>query len=70
MAVLRYHWPEDEMNPDGSLKESGSRMVGAGDTLYMSDQLGLHKVTERHSLILDTVTLALNQPVAFWFQKS
>jgi hypothetical protein len=47
MAVLRYHWPEDEMNPDGSLKESGSRMVGAGDTLYMSDQLGLHKVRER-----------------------
>jgi hypothetical protein len=46
MAVLRYHWPEDEMNPDGSLKESGSRMVGAGDTLYMSDQLGLHKVRE------------------------
>jgi hypothetical protein len=51
MAVLRYHWPEDEMNPDGSLKESGSRMVGAGDTLYMSDQLGLHKVRE--------ITLAL-----------
>jgi hypothetical protein len=62
MAVLRYHWPEDEMNPDGSLKESGNRMVGAGDTLYMSDQLGLHKVRE--------ITLALNQPVACWFQKS
>jgi hypothetical protein len=53
MAVLRYHWPEDEMNPDGSLKESGSRMVGAGDTLYMSDQLGLHKVTDRDSLLSD-----------------
>ena len=33
-------------NPDGSLMESGSRLVGAGDTLYMSDQLGLHKVRD------------------------
>jgi hypothetical protein len=41
------------MNPDGSLKESGSRMVGAGDTLYMSDQLGLHKVRGRDSFLSD-----------------
>ena len=33
-------------NPDGSLMESGSRLVGAGETLYMSDQLGLHKVRD------------------------
>jgi hypothetical protein len=45
VSLYRYFWPEERTNADGSLMESGSRVVGAGDTLYMSDQLGLHKVS-------------------------
>merc|ERR1712002_740801 len=41
---IRYHWPEEAKNCDGSLVESGTREVGAGGTIYLSDELGLHKV--------------------------
>lgn len=42
--LLRYAWPEEVKNEDGSLQESGTRTVGAGETIYMSDELGLHRV--------------------------
>ncbi|XP_023338815.1 cysteine dioxygenase 1 [Eurytemora carolleeae] len=41
---IRYAWPEEVKNEDGSLQESGTRTVGAGETIYMSDELGLHRV--------------------------
>merc|ERR1712025_1565567 len=40
----RYFWPEDQCNLDKSLVEMTSRCVGAGQTAYMCDELGLHRV--------------------------
>jgi len=40
----RYYWPEEQSNLDGSLVEMTSRSVGAGGTVYMCDELGLHRV--------------------------
>ena len=46
----RYHWPEEETREDGGLAELERRTLGAGETAYMSDQLGLHRVeNESHS---------------------
>ena len=46
----RYHWPEEETRGDGGLAELARRALGAGETAYMSDQLGLHRVeNESHS---------------------
>merc|ERR1712198_64369 len=41
---IRYHWPHEMTGPDGSLVESGTRQLQAPGTIYMSDELGLHKV--------------------------
>ena len=46
----RYHWPEEVTRGDGGLAELARRALGAGETAYMSDQLGLHRVeNESHS---------------------
>ena len=46
----RYHWPEEVTGEDGGLAELERRALGAGETAYMSDQLGLHRVeNESHS---------------------
>lgn len=39
---IRYEWPEEGRG--GALVESGTREIAAPATLYMSDDLGLHKV--------------------------
>jgi len=44
LKEIRYDWPEQNQQSDGSLVEIGTREVGAGDTLYISDEIGLHKV--------------------------
>jgi len=43
---IRYAWPEDDhqSNAADSLTEIGTREVGKGDTLYICDEIGLHKV--------------------------
>ena len=46
----RYHWPSEETREDGGLAELARRRLGAGETAYMSDMLGLHRVeNESHS---------------------
>eukprot|EP00088_Acartia_fossae_P053415 TRINITY_DN6082_c0_g1_i1.p1 TRINITY_DN6082_c0_g1~~TRINITY_DN6082_c0_g1_i1.p1 ORF type:complete len:217 (+),score=38.07 TRINITY_DN6082_c0_g1_i1:174-824(+) len=58
---IRYHWPEDVSSPDGSLQESSVSAMGAGSTLYMSDDLGIHKV-ENASHTDKLVSLHLYSP--------
>jgi len=41
---IRYDWPEQGVKSDGSLVETGTREVGEGATIYMSDELGVHRV--------------------------
>ena len=45
--LSRYHWPEDVCAEDGSLVASSRRLLGAGQTAYMSDELGLHRVANQ-----------------------
>jgi len=41
---IRYHWPEDVHTPENALVEMGETTYPEGNTTYMSDELGLHKV--------------------------
>ena len=45
--MSRYHWPEEVCGEDGSLVASSRRLLGAGQTAYMSDELGLHRVSNQ-----------------------
>ena len=47
ITLSRYHWPEDVCGEDGSLVASSRRLLGAGQTAYMSDELGLHRVANQ-----------------------
>merc|ERR1712059_225203 len=41
---IRYHWPEDGTSASGSLVEKSEAVYPAGETAYMSDELGLHRI--------------------------
>ena len=43
----RYYWPEERRAEDGSLLASSQRLLEAGQTAYMSDELGLHRVANQ-----------------------
>jgi len=46
----RYWWPKDLCAEDGSLLEMSRRKLESGQTAYMSDELGLHRVeNESHT---------------------
>ena len=54
----RYHWPGEALADDGGLLESGRTVYPAGQTAYMSDELGLHRVeNESHTSKLASLHL-------------
>ena len=54
----KYYWPEEKCGDDGSLLESSRTILDAGETAYMSDQLGLHRVeNESHTARLCSLHL-------------
>lgn len=58
---IRYNWPEQSSKSDGSLEESSVTTLPSGNTLYMSDELGIHKV-ENASHTDKLVSLHLYSP--------
>ncbi len=58
---VRFHWPNDKVCPDGSLERKESTEAKANDVLYMSDELGLHRV-ENPSHSSKAVSLHLYSP--------
>jgi len=58
---IKYNWPEDGSSKDGGLEESSVTCLPAGQTLYMSDELGIHKV-ENKSHTDKLVSLHLYSP--------
>lgn len=58
---IRYEWPEDGAGPAESLHETSVTSMAAGNTLYMSDELGIHKV-ENKSHTDKLVSLHLYSP--------